>query len=103
MQSWIRRDTQLLYCASAKGYTEIVEALIKAGAVLDVKDNDGKTALDYAKEFGYTKVTRILKQAQQKTKSKSTSSGATKIASQESVFAKVTKGISKILRNEREA
>ena len=43
------------------GQKDVVETLLKAGANINIKDKDGKTALDYAKEKGFTKIAEILK------------------------------------------
>ena len=38
----------ILDCVAAQGHTEIVTALLAAGAEKTIKNNDGKTALDVA-------------------------------------------------------
>ena len=54
-------DTPLI-CATkyAGGKAETVELLIKAGTNQDVRDNDGKTALDYAKAKGQQQAVAML-------------------------------------------
>ncbi|MFA1643684.1 ankyrin repeat domain-containing protein [Chryseomicrobium imtechense] len=41
-------------------YQEIVQELLKYNANKELRDNRGKTALDYAKEKGYTAMVRLL-------------------------------------------
>jgi ankyrin repeat protein len=43
------------------GRTDVVRVLIKAGADIDAKDGEGKTALNYAKKNG--KCYQLLKEA----------------------------------------
>ena len=38
----------------------IVKILIKAGAKLDLQNNEGKTALDIAKEYDYQEIVELL-------------------------------------------
>jgi ankyrin repeat protein len=38
----------------------IVNILLKAGANKDIKNNDGKTALDIAKEYDYQEIIELL-------------------------------------------
>ncbi len=42
------------------GSIEIVEALIMAGADINVQDNNGDTALDYGKNFGNNLFFRLI-------------------------------------------
>ena len=52
----------VLHTAARKGYTEIVQILVEAGAnVNDRRTTDQKTALDYAKENGHTEIVEFLK------------------------------------------
>jgi ankyrin repeat protein len=46
-----------------KQHTETVEALVAARADGDIKDRQGKTAIDYARARGYTDMVRILEKA----------------------------------------
>lgn len=41
-------------------YQEIVQELLKYSANKELRDNRGKTALDYAKEMGYTEMVQLL-------------------------------------------
>jgi ankyrin repeat protein len=43
---------------------EIIQILLQAGANPKVRDAAGKTALDYAKEKGYTTIIQLLEEAQ---------------------------------------
>ena len=43
------------------GQKDAAEALLKAGAKTNIKNLEGKTALDYAKEKGYTEIVELLK------------------------------------------
>ena len=53
-----------LMCASANGHLDIVEYLIRErGANLNIKNNEGKTALDLAKENRQEKVAEFLRKA----------------------------------------
>ena len=61
-------ETALIMAAKSKSYngetpekTEIVKLLLENGADVNVKDDFGKTALDYAKQFGYSNVYELLK------------------------------------------
>ncbi len=47
--------------ASATGRTAIVRLLIEAGADINAKNNDGKTALKWATERNHAVVRKILK------------------------------------------
>ena len=49
-----------LWCAAAGEYTEIVRALITAGAEVDVKGSGGSTALMLASQNGHTEIVRVL-------------------------------------------
>ena len=57
-------DTPLI-CATkyAGGKPETVELLVKAGTDLGIRDNSGKTALDYAKAKGQQEAILILERA----------------------------------------
>ena len=57
-------DTPLI-CATkyAGGKPDTVELLVKAGTDLGIRDNSGKTALDYAKAKGQQKAIAILERA----------------------------------------
>ncbi|WP_342527326.1 ankyrin repeat domain-containing protein [Chryseomicrobium sp. FSL W7-1435] len=43
-------------------YQEIVQELLKYSANKELRDNRGKTALDYAKEMGYTEMVQLLEE-----------------------------------------
>lgn len=42
-------------------YQEIAAELLRAGADKELRDNEGKTALDYAKELNYPEMQKLLK------------------------------------------
>jgi ankyrin repeat protein len=50
----------LLVVAASRGYVEIAEALIKAGAVIDATDQEGRTALIRAAERGDPEMAQML-------------------------------------------
>ena len=50
-----------LHWAAQGGYKEIAELLIAKGADLNAKDEDGKTPLDWAIEWGETKTAALLR------------------------------------------
>ena len=43
-------------------YQDIVKLLMENGADQSIKDNSGRTAMDYAKQKGYTEISKILAQ-----------------------------------------
>ena len=47
--------------ASRKGDVECVRALLEGGAKPDIKDNNGRTALDYARKSGNREIGRMLR------------------------------------------
>ena len=47
--------------ASYNGHLEIVKFLIENGADINIKNNDGKTALDFAEENDYKNIIELLK------------------------------------------
>ncbi len=49
-----------LMFAAAEGQTEVVKTLLEAGADKTVKDKDGDTALDFARENGHSKTAELL-------------------------------------------
>jgi ankyrin repeat protein len=49
--------------ATAKGYTQAVDMLIKAGANVNTKNQSGYTALMIAKSNNYAKTSNLLIQA----------------------------------------
>jgi ankyrin repeat protein len=54
--------TPLLLAASIDfGDTEMMKLLLKVGARVDIKNPDGKTALDLAREYGHTRFVSVLK------------------------------------------
>lgn len=52
-----------LHEAAARGYSGLVELLLKDGADKDTKDKNGHTALSYALKYGNTKAAELLKKA----------------------------------------
>ena len=61
--SWVNVENQgsraLIYAVS-NGYTEIVEALMAAGADVNIQNKYGKTALMFAAVNGYTEIAKVL-------------------------------------------
>ena len=49
--------------AAQNGHTEIVKYLLKKGANVNLRDNDGETALGAAKGKGYTDIVQLLEKA----------------------------------------
>jgi ankyrin repeat protein len=62
-----RHKTALMWCLSAlhseRVYLSIVRALIDAGAAVDTCDDDGRTAFDWARQRGSTKLAELLESA----------------------------------------
>ena len=56
-----QRDS--LIRAAGRGHIDTVKALLEAGADLNAKDKEGKTALMYAKEKNHTEIVHLLKKA----------------------------------------
>jgi ankyrin repeat protein len=52
--------------AAANGHTETVKLLLDRGAAIDVRDNEGKTALVWAREKGHTEIVQLIEAALQK-------------------------------------
>lgn len=52
--------SEALRLAAFKGYTDIVEKLIAAGASINARDSNGNTALLYASGHGHTKIVEDL-------------------------------------------
>ncbi|MGH1438875.1 MAG: ankyrin repeat domain-containing protein [Cellvibrionaceae bacterium] len=53
-----------------KRHTAIVNALIKAGANINITDREGLTPLDYAKQFGYSEMVTRLSSEKNKIKTR---------------------------------
>ena len=49
-----------LHMAAQEGHTEIVKALLAAGAAVNAKDQEGRTALDLAAQEGHTETVKAL-------------------------------------------
>ena len=56
-----KENNTALILASKFGYHEIVKIFIENGADINIKNNDGKTALDYAEENDYKSIIELLK------------------------------------------
>ena len=56
-----KENNTALILASKFGYHKIVKILIENGADINIKNNDGKTALDYAEENDYKSIIELLK------------------------------------------
>jgi ankyrin repeat protein len=60
----VRRGRASLHIAAwytAEQNPKVIELLLSKGADINAKDNDGKTALAYAIEGGYTEIAEILR------------------------------------------
>jgi hypothetical protein len=62
-RGWTALITAVVLGNGDKAHTEIVEALVAARADGDIKDHQGKTAIDYARARGYSDMVRILEKA----------------------------------------
>lgn len=49
-----------LHSAASSGNVEIVELLLSRGAVVNLKNNGGRTTLHYASSKGWLKIDQIL-------------------------------------------
>ena len=54
------RDIALLRDSAFVGDADAVQALIAAGASVNVKDDSGATPIHYAAKFGYAEIARAL-------------------------------------------
>ena len=55
-------DDTALHKAACHGYLAIATRLLEGGADLTLRNNDGKTALDYARLHGQSEVVALLSQ-----------------------------------------
>jgi ankyrin repeat protein len=55
-----------LHVASYDGALEVVRLLLEYGADVEVKNNDGQTALQYAAERGHDEVLELLREHEAK-------------------------------------
>jgi uncharacterized protein len=62
-RGWTALITAVVLGNGSKQHIEAVEALVNARADGDVKDQQGKRAIDYARARGYTDMVRILEKA----------------------------------------
>jgi hypothetical protein len=62
-RGWSALITAVVLGNGDKEHTAVIEALVKAGADVGFKDRQGKTALDYARQRGYSEITHILETA----------------------------------------
>ena len=51
-----------LHFAAYNGYLAIATRLLEGGADLTLRDKNGKTALDFAREYGHSEVVALLSQ-----------------------------------------
>ena len=51
-----------LHYAAARGYLAIATRLLEGGADLTLRDKDGKTALDWARQYRKSEVVALLSQ-----------------------------------------
>ncbi|MHC2990496.1 ankyrin [Pontibacter sp. HJ8] len=47
----------------SRTYVEVVQMLVDAGCNIHIPDNDGVTALQHAKEMGFTEIAKVLEKA----------------------------------------
>jgi ankyrin repeat protein len=62
-RGWTALITAVVLGNGSKAHIEIVEALVAARADGDIKDRQGKKAIDYARARGYSDMVRILEKA----------------------------------------
>jgi len=62
-RGWTALITAVVLGNGSKPHIETVEALVAARADGDIKDRQGKTAIDYARARGYSDMVRILEKA----------------------------------------
>jgi ankyrin repeat protein len=62
-RGWTALITAVVLGNGSKQHIETVEALVAARADGDIKDQQGKRAIDYARSRGYTDMVRILEKA----------------------------------------
>jgi ankyrin repeat protein len=62
-RGWTALITAVVLGNGSKEHTETVDALVAARADGDIKDRQGKTAIDYARARGYADMVRILEKA----------------------------------------
>jgi len=62
-RGWSALTTAVVLGNGDRAHTDVVEALVAAGADGDIKDSLGKKALDYARSRGYTDMVPILQKA----------------------------------------
>jgi hypothetical protein len=58
--SWVWGTRNPMVMAAQHGHAEVVQALLEAGAITDVKCEGGKTALEFAQDAGHNEVVKIL-------------------------------------------
>jgi ankyrin repeat protein len=63
VRGWTAVTTAVVLGNGDKAHKDAIEALVKAGADVDFKDRSGKTALDYARQRGYSEIVPILQRA----------------------------------------
>ncbi|RYC55163.1 hypothetical protein CHU98_g11044 [Xylaria longipes] len=56
-----------IFWPSAYGYTAIVEELVAAGAVTDIRDTDGETAISIARQCGHLDIDQVLAHSRTRT------------------------------------
>ena len=62
-RGWTALITTVVLGNGDKAHTDIVEALVAARADGDIKDHQGRKAIDYASARGYADMVRILEKA----------------------------------------
>ena len=62
-RGWSALITAVVLGNGDRAHTDVVEALVGAGADGDIKDSLGKKAIDYARSRGYTDMVPILQKA----------------------------------------
>ena len=63
-QWWQSRSLSAIVLSAGRGYTDCVQALINAGAVVEAVTEDGRNAMDLAFERGHSACMQVLQEAE---------------------------------------